>query len=286
MLFLEQNGLRVSILDPVEDQARQGCRYCVGGYVWQVEDKTKGPLLTGPWHPDPNPHPFHGQGLPEAFEIALGQHRARVGEDVYVIGVGRVKRESPIEPFHVRNNFTVAEFAAWKVGVEPDTVTMVSEQSFQEWSLHLTRTVRLRGRVLESATLIRNTGSAELPIRWFAHPFFPPGELECFAFSRPCAFPAWVPDAGGFRWNERGFVERKADYDWTKGCFQLVMAPFGYPLDVSVRHPLLGEIKAECRFPVAWLPIWGNDRTISFEPYHHTVVLPGGNSEWLIRYGF
>lgn len=297
MLNIESSGLRVSLLDPEADRSRFGSRYCVGGYIWQVEDAEKGPLLSGPQFPNPNPLPWDGQGMPEAFEIALGQHRVKLGEEVCVIGVGKVKRESPVKPFHVRNNFNVTEFAQWKIDAATGpgsgsadgsgaSLTMTCDQAFQEWGLQLVRKVSLRGRVLESATTVRNTGGAELPIRWFAHPFFPHAGMECFAFSGECSFPFWVSEGGGFRWNDRGYVERKADYDWTKGCYQLVSAPFGFHMDVTQRHPLLGDVKIECRFPLAWLPIWANETTISFEPYHHTVVPCGGSSEWAMRYHF
>jgi hypothetical protein len=293
MIQLESNGLQVSILDPVADRARLGSRYVCGGYIWQVTDRVKGELLSGPAYPK-EPPPFDGQGLPEVFEIALGQHLAKVGEEVFVIGVGRVRRESPVKPFHVRNNRTTLEFSPWQVTKGNAEVTMISEQAFKEWALRITRRVSLEGRTVVSATQVVNRGGAELPLRWFAHPFFPhagssgPG-LECCGFSQEASFVNYLPENGGFggfQWNDRGYLERKASFDWTQGCFQLLNLPFGAPLTATVRHPLLGEVGVECRFPLAWLPIWANENTFSFEPYHHTVLPPGGVSEWSIRYGF
>jgi hypothetical protein len=40
----------------------------------------------------------------------------------------------------------------------------------------------------------------------------------------------------------------------------------------------------DCHFPLAHLPIWGNERTVSFEPYFHTVVEPAQRTEWSIVY--
>lgn len=286
MLKLEGSGLTVHLLDPVEDRARLGSRYVVGGYIWQVEDRAKGDLVSGPVFPKPDPGGWDGQGLPEVFEIALGAGRARVGEEVHVIGVGRVKRESPVKPFHVRNNFTVLEFSPWSIETDSDAVSFTSDQAFREWSLRLVRTVRLKGRVLESMTTIRNTGSVEIPVRWFAHPFFPHAGLECFHLGDECAFPSWVADAGGFQMNSRGWIERKASHDWKKGCYQLVQIPFGYPLAATVRHPLLGEMKVEADFPTCFLPIWANANTVSFEPYLQTQILPGAGYSWAMRYHF
>lgn len=293
MIELANSQLKVSLLDPVADQARLGSRYVCGGYIWQVSDAAKGDLLAGPAYPK-EPSPFDGQGLPEVFEIALGQHRAKVGDDVWAIGVGRVKRESPVKPFHVRDNRKAAEFARWEISRGNAEVTMASDQSFQEWALRITRRVSLEGRDVTSTTVVDNRGGAELPLRWFAHPFFPHAGstgagLECCGFSQEANFITYLPEAGGFggfQWNERGYVERKESFDWKQGCFQLLNLPFGAPLDVYQRHPLLGEVRVECRFPVAWMPIWANERTFSFEPYFHTVLPPGGRSEWSIRYRF
>lgn len=284
MIEIEGSGLRVSLLDPVADRTRLGSRYVVGGYIWQIEDQAKGKLFSGPVFPKPDPSGWDGQGCPEVFEIALGQHRAQVGEDVYVIGVGRVKRESPVKPFHVRNNFTVTEWATWQIEGAPNAVTLISDQTFQEWSLRLSRTVKIDGRTVESSTTVKNTGKAELPIRWFAHPFFPHAGLECFGFDRESVFPFWVADAGGFQYNDRGWVERKASHDWKKGCYQLVQIPFGYPLAARVNHPLLGEIKVEADLPTCFLPIWANENTVSFEPYLQTQVKPGDSYSWAMRY--
>ncbi len=288
MIHLQHSGLRVSILDPVADKARLGSRYCVGGYVWQIHDDEKGDLLSGPKFPSAEPGGWDGQGIPEAFEIALDQHQAKVGGEVWVIGVGRVKRESPVKPFHVRENLTVVEFAPWKIETDISTAScvMTSRQTFRDWDILLTRRIALEGRTLVSATTVKNVGKAEVPIRWFAHPFFPHAGWECCRPSVECVFPAYVPKAGGFRFNAEGFIERVPEFDWKVGCFQLLSLPFGFPLNVVQKHPTLGEVKVECRFPVAWMPIWANYRTNSFEPYHHTVLSTGALSDWSIRYGF
>lgn len=287
MYYLENAGLRVAVLDPESDVARLGSRYCAGGYIWQVTDNAKGELLSGPVYPEPNPPGFHGQGLPEAFEIALGQDRAQVGEEVWVVGVGRVERDSPVKPFHVRNNFKVVEFATWTVESETTTVLrMGSRQKFRDWDADLVRTVSLEGRTLVSTTTVKNQGAGELPLRWFAHPFFPNAGTAGFRFSTECSFPNYLSEGGGFACDAEGRITRKAGFDWKAGCYQLLLLPFGYPLDVYQSHPALGEVKVECRFAVAWMPIWGNDHTLSCEPYFHSVLPPGMATEWSIRYGF
>jgi hypothetical protein len=282
VLTLESRDLTVKILDPEVDRAKLGARYCSGSYVWQVEDREHGALLSGPCFPDPEPPPFDGQGLPEVFEIALGQDRARVGDDVWVIGVGRVRRDSVVAPFHVRDNPTVLERAQFSVARSPLSVTMRSRESFRSFALELERTVVLDGRMLTSSTELRNLGELDIPVRWFAHPFFPwadPAELRA-------SLELSLPENPGFFRNASGAVERKRDHAWGSGCYVVPRAALGGELAVSQSHPTLGCVEVSCRFPLAWLALWGNERTVSFEPFHATVLPPGGASRWAMEYRF
>ena len=280
MLSLEDADLTVRILDPVTDAAKLGSRYCSGGYVWQVEDARHGALFSGPCFPSPKPPPFDGQGLPEVFETALGQDRAEVGDDVWVIGVGRVRRESSNAPFHVRDNPTVVERAIWDTEVSRRRVTMRSREAFSDFELALERTVSLDGRTLTSSTVLTNLGKREIPVRWFAHPFFPWPGADCFRTSLEMS----LPENPGFLTNPRGFVERRPEHDWKKGCYVVPKVALGGELEVVQKHPLVGEIHAACRFPLAWLALWVNDRTVSFEPFHQTLLAPGARSDWAIEY--
>jgi hypothetical protein len=245
MFHLENAGLRVSLLDPIADRKLLGTRYCTGGYIWQVRDGAKGDLLSGPRFPDPEPPVFDGQGLPEVFETALGAATAKPGEDVWVLGVGRVKRVSPVRPFHVRDNPLLLEPATWKVSQAGAMATFVSRQAFKDWDLHLERKVLLKGRVLVSSTLIKNQGKADAPIRWFAHPFFPHAGAEVGRLSVDCEFPTWVPAAGGFR-IENGFARSRLRLGG--GLLSVAEHPFrragGYP----AKAPGLG--RGEDRMPL------------------------------------
>lgn len=280
MQSLEDADLTVKILDPLTDTEKLGSRYCSGGYVWQVEDARHGELLAGPCFPDPEPPPFDGQGLPEVFEIALEQDRAEVGADVWVIGVGRVRRESATTPFHVRDNPTVVERTTWAIEASRKSVTMRSREAFSDFELALERTVSLDGRTLTSRTSLENLGEREIPLRWFAHPFFPWPGAECFRASPEVS----LPENPGFLANARGFVERRPEHQWTKGCYVVPKVALGGELEVVHKHPLVGEVRVACRFPLAWLALWGNHRTVSFEPFHQTPLAPGTRSVWAIEY--
>jgi hypothetical protein len=86
--------------------------------------------------------------------------------------------------------------------------------------------------------------------------------------------------------NPRGVVERRNEHTWTKGCYVVPRIALGGELRVTQAHPALGSVRVTCRFPLAWLALWGNERTVSFEPFHATVLTPGSASTWAMEYRF
>ena len=143
MYTIQNNHLVVSILDPVAERFRLGSRYCTGGYIYQVTDLQLGELFSGPLYPDPYPDVFDGQGAPDMFQSALLPADTPVGGEVGCIGVGRVLRSNPREPFDVRFNPQVIEHLAWDTHLEKTSLEMCAEQTFHSWSYRLTRRVTL-----------------------------------------------------------------------------------------------------------------------------------------------
>ena len=195
MPTLKNGRLTVQILDPDEDRARLGSRYCTGGYIWQVLDAAGAPLLTGPQWPEARPDVFHGQGAPEAFNSYPGAEEVPEGGPVLVIGVGSVRRTSAEQPFQPRHNREVIQFLDWKVETASDTVSMRAEHVFGRWRYRLQKRTFLSGSTVRSATVLSNVGETVLPARWFAHPFFPiPGQARLFRANLPLG----VPESLGF----------------------------------------------------------------------------------------
>ena len=285
MNILANKELTVEILDPVADVNKIGSRYCTGGYIWQVTDASRGPLLAGPHYPSPTPRVIYGQGAPEMFHRSLGGEDAGVGDDVMCIGVGLVRRTSEREPFDVRYNPVVAEFVKWKVDTSSDTILMTTQHTALHWAYSLSRNITLSERTVCSHTQISNLGEGDLPIRWFPHPFFPLTRDNVL-----CDFsiPFTLPQSPGYALDEAGFIYRKSDFNWERGgCFQaLDFTPSTIGLTIVQKHDILGEVTAVTDYDPSFLPIWGNHNTFSFEPYLERMVTAGESTSWEIAYTF
>lgn len=284
MYALINESLVVSILDPVADADRLGARYCAGGYIYQVDDRVLGALISGPGYPsEPVPPVFDGQGLPEAFMNPLGpeglapagQHGQPLNDDPALkFGVGVMRPQS----------FQVIAAAVWQVEQTVESLRMTAQQAWQGWSATVEREVSLHGRTLTSATTFTNTGGRAIPLRWFPHPFYPPVPSgECCKFDIPVA----CGDNPGFWVRPDGWISRKLDHQWDRrGHFQAFEHAPVDKLLVLQRHPKLGIVTAQCNYPIAWLPIWGNCNTFSFEPYLDRPVAPGERYAWSMVYEF
>ncbi len=282
MYYLQNDHMKVSILDPVTDVALLGSRYVTGGYIWQITGPDGVELLSGPDFPTAAPDPFLGQGLPEAFEIALGADEAGVGEELLVIGVGKVQRATAA-PYHPRNSPTVTEFARWDITADDCHVSMQTTQRFKDWIFTISREVILQDNTLHSVTHIWNVGNTQLPVRWFPHPFFPhPADQKFCSFVPEVTLPA----SPGYLLNE-GIICGKEGYDWSQGgCFQRLVLPENSALQTIFQHPHVGQIKMVADYPVTEMPIWGNQVTFSAEPYLNTTIAPGAMLGWSLDYSW
>lgn len=284
MHILHGDHLTVSILDPIADAARLGSRYCTGGYIWQVTDTRLGDLCSGPLYPGET-NTFDGQGMPDMFFTPLLPENTPVGGEVACIGVGRVRRTSPQEPFYVLYNPEVIEFVRWEITPTGENgLRFTTAHAFRGWAYTLERQVTVRGRAVHSRTAIQNTGTDVLPVRWFAHPFFPvPEDNVLCRFSMPVS----MPENPGYFLNAGGYVERKPEHDWGYGHYQaLDFQPNEQPFTVVQKHPKIGQVTTVTDFQPDFLPVWGNARTHSFEPYFIRELAPGGGAAWSIEYQF
>jgi hypothetical protein len=246
-----------------------------------VKDVKKGNLLSGPCSPD-NFNVFDGQGAPEVFLTALNE-ACQVGGEVYVLGVGKVTRTSPKEPFHVRDNPVVKEFCSWDMDRTGNSVVMKTRCLFDGWEFTITKMVLLTDRTITSQTIVDNHGKKTVPILWFAHPFFPvSGNPAQCKFSTPVTMGENV----GYCINNEGFIERRNSFNWKKGLYQKIACAHQKPLSAIQLHPAIGNILVTGDFIPDVIAIWANDRTFSFEPFFRAEIEPGEKQTWGINYKF
>jgi hypothetical protein len=268
MLVVENARLKVHVLDPVADRERLGTRYCTAGFMFQVEDLERGSvaLLSGPTYPDAY-NLFDGQGIPDAFQPALGADR---GGTALGIGVGLIDAKTS----------SVLEFADWRIERREGALAFSTRQTFEDWAFDLHRTLTLTGRTIRVGTRLANVGKRLVPFQWYPHPFWPVNPTgECCRFS----VPVTVPGDSGYDLLSDGFLRTKAGSS-NGGGFLWVGTAADRPVEILQRHPVLGLVAAWTDYAPAKLPVWGNARTFSFEPYLERVASPGTEVRWSISY--
>ncbi len=282
MLTLSSASLRVDLLDPADEteRARQGTRFCWGGYVWQVTDSSAGPLLAGPEWPETRPLPFNGQGLPESFRHAeLGTGRPLILEDRrgWIIGIGDVAPDAS-------GDLAVTQPCTWSITRGTGSLEFCTAQSGGGYACQLTRRIALAGRTLTSATAITNTGSRPLPLHWFAHPFF---ALQDRLLT--CGLPAaWgMAENVGFAFDDAHRITFKRRFlHKDDGHFEKLLVSAAAPLRAVLSHPRLRDVVFTADFTPDLCPIWGNSNTWSIEPYITSELAPGARRAWQLAYEF
>lgn len=281
MLLLENSLLRVAVLDPTDptDVARQGTRYCHGGYVWQVFDGANLPLLSGPEYPRPEPSVFNGQGLPESF-----RHRKRngtpltwAGDTGLGIGIGTL-----VAP--VVDAVEIQNLCAWSVVRSPDQLGFQTRQTVAGFACELTRLVKLLDRTIGSYSQLTNVGDRPLELQWFAHPFWPLTQGRA-RITLPAG--TTLPENPGFAVATDGtlsFVRPFTGKDDTQ--FSLLALPPNQPLSLTLDHPHLARVSFETSFVPDECPVWANAHTISVEPYLNLCLAPGETRRWHVKHTF
>ena len=274
MAQVEATG--VEILDPVADQARLGTRFCWGGYVWQIHDSLHGPLLAGPEYPAEPEDVFNGQGIPEVlrYAVLLSGEPLTIedGKGGLVMGVGRVD-----------DQMEITRPCVWTTRTADSSITFTTGDAAHGWGYGLTRRLELDGRRLVSHTTVKNSGRRTLPVRWFAHTFFPlsDGTLVC-----QLQFPATMPENPGYTL-EDGFIRfKKPLRSFEEDEFTMLEIGPDTSFDATLSHPTLEAIRITGDFALARLPIWANGNTFSIEPYIHRSLEPGEQTDWTLTYEF
>lgn len=269
-LTLENDNLRVSLLDPQIDRDKRGTRFCSGGYIFQIDDAEHGPLLSGPWYPE-RFEPFDGQGIPDSFSRIPLRDPADPFQAL-IIGVGTVD---------LRDD-SVVEYCDWQVDVGSDHYTFLTRHRFAGYSMTLRREVHLDGRVVSSRTRIQNESVISYPVSWFPHPFYPQPESN-----RLCRInvPVSLRENDGYELDDSGFIARKA-WPWARDHFLVLDHEATQYVRVDMDHRSLGLVSASFGYVPGYFPIWGNENTFSFEPYYERHIGAGQTLAWHVDWDF
>lgn len=281
MVHLENTSLRIELLDPADpaDAARQGSRYCWGGYIWQVHDAQRGPLLSGPEFPKPDPTAFNGQGLPESF-----RHRTRDGTPLTWSGDTGLAPGIGILGAAANNTAVIREPCRWTVSRFPGHLVFQTRQAAAGLAYELTRKVELREWSLGSYNQLTNVGERPLVLQWFAHPFWPLNGNRARIVLPP---GTTVPDNPGFALAADGTLTFKRPFvREDDNHFALLTPPPGRPLTLTLDHPTLARIRFETSFAPDECPVWANAHTVSVEPYLDLRLAPGETRHWHLHHGF
>lgn len=279
MLHLRNADLAVDLLDPAADRERLGARFCSGGYIWQVHDRTAGALLSGPEWPDPAPRPDNGQGLPEAF-----RHRTTDGRPLlwdgpigFAPGIGTLACAAT-------GATVVVEPCRWQVETQRDRIVFRSTQTVGRWSCEVVRTLELVGRRLRSSSRLTNLGAVALVLEWFAHPFFPLGADGRFRAVMPAG--AAVPPNPSYFFAGRELALRRAFRGIDDGLLVRLQLPSARHLRATIDHPQLAQVTFATDFAPAQCVLWANSRTFSLEPFLALALAPQASRAWTLTYDF
>ena len=283
MIALTNDSLEVQLLHPIHDREKLGTRFCTGCYVYQINDSVHGPLLSGPEYPSPTPSVINGQGLPEVFQHTLFHDPHEVPEQKLIIGVGLVENSPGLQNRQSHFTSRVEQYCDWHIEGKPDTIVMETHQESEDWGLDIKRTIQLTDRTVRLSTSIRNTLSSPLPVRWFAHPFFPvPPGGQCCSIEGVTELEPNAP----FLVDAEQWVMMHPGYRWREGYFLETHGADGIQLRALQHHPHVTRIRLTGDFPLMKIALWANDRTFSIEPFISATLQTGEELEWSMRYTF
>ncbi len=279
MLTLANAELTVDLIDPAAEQARLGPRYCWGGYIWQVTDRSIGTLLTGPEWPEVNPLPHNGQGLPESF-----RHSTTTGEPLLWDGATGLAPGSGALGRNAAGDIVVTTPCVWQVDRQADRAVFRTEQTAGRWSYALERTIELHGRQIVSRSRLTNRGTTPLKLEWFAHPFFALQSDGLLQVTLPEG--TQMAENQGYKLAGRELTLHRPFIGLHGGHLEHLTLPAGRPLAVTLSHPRLKHVRFATDFVPFKCVLWANGNTLSLEPFLALDLAPGASREWTLTYDF
>jgi hypothetical protein len=264
---------QASVFDPRPDPRALGARYVHGGYVQKLCFADR--CLTG--RASPAWDPYVGVGIPDVFELSLGEGQAGTGRPFMRMGAGRLIQGQgslkglPDQP------------VPWALLEQtPTRVRLACRDSLDgsgsNLGYELERTVEVRADGLDCTTRLTMAVNWNQPVFWFSHPFFAQTAGDRTGFSLP-GTPAvdgpftrdtegclHLPAEGGLVnitgiWGQRGAI-----------LCHLDPALGGGVLSVEVDRPLDHAV------------LYASPRAASPEPQLARAWKNGETAAWTVRY--
>lgn len=271
VIALVNGAWRAAVFDPRPNPNALGHRYVQGGYVASLHCGER--CLTGQaseaWDP------YVGRGLPEVFEWSLGTDHADGGKPWLRIGAGR---DAKGEAGEAARAFALA----WDVDASrPDRLEMTTSDEYDygptRIGYQLRRTIRLMEDGLLSHTTLRLDVPWNVPVAWFAHPFFAQTRGDATRFS----LPQGAVVLGGGEVGEEGV--RLPEEGGLRNVVGLwgVLAPVVCHLDPALGG---GRMTVAVDRPLDHAVLYASPRAASVEPQLARSWKNGEEASWSVRY--
>lgn len=197
-----------------------------------------------------------------------------------------------------RRGKVVASVLDWEITQSASSVAMEASQDIGlDQKLRILKTVDLQGATVRCQTeveLLSTNPGGRCELRWFAHPFFPlveDGRVCTFDFDT--ALKESDDDASrSFFYDDARQLCMDGTYNWKYaeggGSFKQLLGVEGRQLAANAFHPHRGTVGVTGDFELDSMPIWANEKTVSFEPYYTPTLVGGSQSQctWSIAYDF
>ena len=278
--ILENEFLRVELIDPNGDALHLFSRFNHCGYIKSVFDKKQRRQLLSSAQAEF--HPFHGEGFPDEFEMPVGYDEAEENGLFLKLGVGLEIKKTFI-PYTNWDMHKIAETAKTSVFVGRNKITFTQSTAYNGYAYEYEKTISLDGSEISISHNLRNTCEKDLLTLWYSHAFLPIEKgNEKLILELPEGYEIY--NNGGLLRGNSTRMEIPQTAEILKGtCFNWRVT------NNTKNKQVLYDGKnvyyqAEGDFSIHELQVYINERIISVEPKLNIFCGPKNVKKWATKY--